>query len=141
MIPDLSVLWVIAIVLLLAVTLERLLFRPLARVMAARETAVVSARQLAERASAEAHAAAESFDARTREARAEIYRQMDDARREALTRRTHLLAETRHQAETAIHEASARLRADVAEARARIERDANSLATTIVERVLGRPVS
>lgn len=141
MIPDLSVLVVIATVLLLAVALDRLLFKPLARVMAERERAVLSARELAERASADAQAAADSFDVRTREARAEIYRQMDDARREALTRRSELLARTREQAETAIKDASARLRADVAQARATIDRDAQSLATTIVERVLGRQVS
>jgi F-type H+-transporting ATPase subunit b len=140
-IPDLSVLVVIATVLLLAVTLDRLLFKPLARVMAQRESAVLSARELAERASADAQAAAASFDERTREARAEIYRQMDDARREALTRRTELLARTREQAEAAITDASARLRADVTQARATIDRDAQSLATTIVERVLGRQVS
>lgn len=141
MIPDLSVLVVIATVLLLAVTLDRLLFKPLARVMAERERAVLSARELAERASADAQAAADSFDARTREARAEIYRQMDEARREALARRSELLARTREQAEAAIQDASARLRADVAQARATIDRDAQSLATTIVERVLGRQVS
>ena len=141
MIPDLSVLVVIATVLLLAVTLDRLLFKPLARVMAERERAVLSARELAERASADAQAAADSFDARTREARAEIYRQMDEARREALSRRSELLARTREQAETAIKDASVRLRADVAQARATIDRDAQSLATTIVERVLGRQVS
>jgi F0F1-type ATP synthase membrane subunit b/b' len=58
-----------------------------------------------------------------------------------LARRAELLAETRRQAEAAIHDASARVRADVTQARETLQRDAHSLATTIVERVLGRPVS
>jgi F-type H+-transporting ATPase subunit b len=135
------VLWVIAVVLLTTVTLQRLLFAPLSRVMVARQAAVTSARELAERAAAEARAASESLDAKTREARAEIYRQMEETRRAALARRQDLLADTRRQAEAAVQDASARVRADVTQARATLERDAHTLATTIVERVLGRPVS
>lgn len=141
MIPDLSVLWVIVIVLALIATLNHLLFKPLAGVIAARERAVLSARELAERASAEARAAMESFDTRTREARAEIYRQMDEARRQALDARNKLLAEARREAEEAIQQATERVRAEVADARVRLERDADSLANTIAERVLGRQVS
>jgi F-type H+-transporting ATPase subunit b len=135
------VLWVIAVVLLTTVTLQRLLFAPLSRVMAARASAVTSARDLAERAVAQAREAIVSYDARTREARAEIYQHMEETRRTALARRAELLADTRRQAETAIQDASARVRADVTQARETLERDAHFLATTIVERVLGRPVS
>ena len=47
--PDLLVLWVIALVLLLTVILQQLFFKPLLRVMHAREEAVRSARALADR--------------------------------------------------------------------------------------------
>ena len=141
MIPDLSVLWVIVFVLLLATILNQLLFKPLLRVMAAREAAIAAARQLAERAAAQAREASDEFDARTRGARAEVYRQMDEARRAALDHRTELLAETRQQADASIADATARLRAEAAEARARLDRDADILATTIVERVLGHSAS
>ena len=141
MIPDLSVLWVIFFVLLMATILNSLLFKPLIRVMAAREAAAASARQLAERAATQAREATEEFDARTREARAEVYRQMDEARRAALDRRGELLAQTRQEAEATIAAATARVRADAAEARARLDLDADILATTIVERVLGHSAS
>jgi F0F1-type ATP synthase membrane subunit b/b' len=52
-----------------------------------------------------------------------------------------LLSDTRQQAEASIAEATSRLRAEADEARARLDRDAESLATTIVERVLGRHAS
>ena len=48
MIPDLSVVWVIVFVLTLAVILDRLLLRPVTRVMQEREGAIRSARELAE---------------------------------------------------------------------------------------------
>jgi F-type H+-transporting ATPase subunit b len=141
LLPDLSVLWVIGFVLLLATILNVLLFKPLMRVMEQRQAAVASARHLAEEAAARAKSASDEFDARTRAARAEVYAQMDDTRRLALERRAALLTDTRRQADASIAEASARLRADADEARARLDRDAESLATTIVERVLGRQAS
>jgi F-type H+-transporting ATPase subunit b len=141
LLPDLSVLWVIVFVLLLATILNVLLFKPLMRVMAERQAAVSSARELAERAAAQARSAAVEFETRTREARAEVYRLMDEARHAATARRTALLDDTRRQAESAIADAAARLRADAAAAREKIDHDAEALAATIIERVLGRHVS
>ena len=48
MIPDLSVVWVIVFVLVLSVLLDRLLLRPVTRVVSEREGAIRSARELAE---------------------------------------------------------------------------------------------
>ncbi len=111
------------------------------RVMAERQAAVSSARELAERAAAQARNATGEFEARTREARAEVYKLMDEARHAATARRTALIEDTRRQAESSIAEAGARLRADAAEARAKIDHDAEALAATIIERVLGRHAS
>ena len=52
MLPDLSVLWVIFFVLLLTVIMQQLFFKPVLRVMQAREDASSSARALAERSAA-----------------------------------------------------------------------------------------
>ena len=79
--PDLSVLWVIALVLLLTAILQQLFFKPLLRVIHAREDAVQSARALAERSAAEARRASEEFDAKTTAARAAFYRELDDMRK------------------------------------------------------------
>ena len=138
MIPDLSVVWVIALVLILSVLLDRLLLRPLTRVMREREGAIRSARELAESSRIRSQAATDEFDARTRAARAEVYRQMEEKRRGALERRAELVASTRREIEQTVHDATDRLREQAAAARQRIDRDADSLAATIVERVLGR---
>ena len=51
------------------------------------------------------------------------------------------IEQTRQEADTAVAEATARIRAQVDEARARLEREAGGLADAVVERVLGRKVS
>jgi len=86
LIPDLSVVWIIALVLILSVLLDRLLLRPLTHVMREREGAIRSARDLAESSRAKAQAAADEFDARTRSARNDLYRQMDEKRDRKSTR-------------------------------------------------------
>ncbi len=141
MIPDLSTIWVIAFVLMLAVILDRVLLKPLTRVMQQREGAIRSARELAESSRARAQAAGDEFEAKTRTARAEVYRQMDETRRAALERRAEVVAATRAEVERTTADAAARLQSQADAARAQIDRDADTLATTIVERVLGRKAS
>ena len=141
MIPDLSVVWIIVFVLLLSVVLDRLLLRPMTATMQRREGAIQAARELAETSRARAQAAAGELEAKTAAARADIYRQMDEKRRAALERRTTMVAATRREVEQATHEATERIHKQAAAARAQLERDADTLATTIVERVLGRKAS
>ena len=141
MIPDLSVVWVIGFVLVLTIVLDRLLLRPLTRVMRERELAIQSARQLAETSRQRAQAAADEFEVRTRAARAELYQQMDEKRRAALAMRAELVSQTRREIEQTTTEATDRIRAQADEARTSLERGADELASTIVERVLGRKAS
>jgi F-type H+-transporting ATPase subunit b len=140
-IPDLSVFWVIAIVLLLAVVLDRGLFRPLGRVMREREAAIRSARELAEASANRAREAAAEFEQRTRAAQAELYREMDENRRQANERRAAMMAETRREVDATVADASGRLKAQSDAARAQLEKEADALGDAIVERVLDRKVS
>jgi F-type H+-transporting ATPase subunit b len=139
--PDLSVFWVIFFVLLLTGVLNRLLFKPLQRVMAERERTIRSARELAERSATEARAAATEFEAKTSSARAEIYRQMDEMRKAALGERAEILTKTRAEAEAEVARASASLKADAEEARRRLAADAEALGAAAADRILGRRAS
>lgn len=141
MLPDLSVLWVIFFVLLLTVILDRLLFKPILRVIEERERAIKSARELAEKSAAEARAATAEFDRKTAEARSEIYKQMDEMRRAALAERTEILARTRAEAEAEVAAAGAKLQADADEARRRLSAEADALGAAAAERILGRRAS
>jgi F-type H+-transporting ATPase subunit b len=139
--PDLSVVWVIFFVLLLTVVLDRLLFKPLLRVIAERQRAISSARELAERAAHEARLATAEFDRKTTEARAELYRQMDEMRRTAMDERASIMARTRQEAEAEIAAASAQLRAEAEDARRRLSAEADALGAAVAERILGRKAS
>lgn len=141
MLPDLSVFWVIFFVLVLTIVLDRLLLRPILRVMQQREGAIRSARELAERSANEARAATAEFEGRTAAARAEIYRQMDDMRKQALAERAEIVASTRAKAEAEIAAAGSRLEQDVEEARRRLAAEAEALGAAAAERILGRKAS
>jgi F-type H+-transporting ATPase subunit b len=139
--PDLTVLWVVFFVLLLAFVLDRVLLRPITRVIDQREQAIRSAREMAEGAAAKARAATEEFEQRTAAARGEVYRQMDEVRRDALDRRQHLIAETRTEVEKTVAEASARVKADADAAREKLRKDAEALGAEAADRILGRKTS
>ena len=141
MIPDLSVAWVIFFVLLLTVIVDRLLLRPVLRVIASREAAIRSARELAERSANEARAAAAEFEQKTTAARADIYKQMDEMRRAATAERTEMMARTRAEADAEVAAASDRLKAETETARRKLEADADALGAVVAERILGRKVS
>jgi F-type H+-transporting ATPase subunit b len=139
--PNLSVVWVILFVLLLSFVLDRLLLRPVMSVIRAREQAVASARELAERSAVEARAATTEFDRKTAAARAEIYREMDDMRRTALARRAEIVAATRAEAEAAVTDAVRRLEEETDAARRRLASDADALGAAAADRILGRRAS
>lgn len=141
MLPDLSVIWVIFFVLLLTVVLDRLLFKPLLRVMEERQRAITSARELAERSANEARHATAEFDRKTGDARAELYRQMDEMRRTAMDERAAIMARTRAEADAEIVAASAQLQTEADEARRRLSAEADALGAAVAERILGRKAS
>jgi F-type H+-transporting ATPase subunit b len=139
-IPDLSVLWVIFFVLVFTTAINRLLLRPLGRVMSEREGAVQAARGLADEAAAQASRASEEVETRTRAARDAVAAQMADARRAAQDERGTLLDASRRQAEASVAEARAQVAADADAARERLSKDVEDLAGAIASRVLGRHV-
>jgi F-type H+-transporting ATPase subunit b len=141
MLPNLSVLWVIFFVLVLTFVVDRLLLKPVLGVIRRREEAIESARELARRSATEAQAATAEFERKTGAARAEMYREMDEMRRAALGRRAEIVAETRAEAEAQVADAITRLDAEAAEARRKLEVDAQALGDAAAERILGRKAS
>ncbi len=138
MLPDLSVLWVIALVLLLTVILQQLFFKPLLRVINAREEAVESARALAERSAAEARRAGEEFDSKTTAARATFYRELDDMRKRGQDERASMIAAARQQADAELAQARVTLATETQQARTQLEQDAQQLGQQLADRLAGR---
>jgi len=136
--PDLSVFWVIGAILLLAVILNRWLFTPVLRVIRERETAVQTAMQMAQDATATAKAASAEFDAKIGAARADLYKQLDERRKAGDAYRTELIAKTRDEVDKKLAVARTDLDAQVAQATTKLERDADQLGREIADKVLGR---
>jgi len=136
--PNLSVLWVIAAILLLAVILNRWLFKPVLRVIAERETAVQSAMQMAEEATARARAASAEFDAKMGAARTDLFKQLDERRKAGDAYRAELMAKTRDEVDKTLADARTELDVQVAQATTKLERDADQLGREIADKVLGR---
>jgi len=136
--PDLSVLWVIVAILLLAVVLNLWLFKPVLRVIRERETAVQSAMQMAENATATAKAASAEFDAKMGAARADLYRQLDERRKAGDAYRNELMAKTQDEVHKTLADARTQLDRQVAQARTTLEHDADQLGREIADKVLGR---
>lgn len=138
MIPDITTLWVVFFLLLCTAILNTLIFKPILKIIDARSDAVRSARELAESASTKAAAAAAEYDRKLNAARADVYAQIDEARRAALDKRAQLLAETRQAVGGETQSATARVAQESAAARASLDREATDLAGAIVARVLDR---
>jgi F-type H+-transporting ATPase subunit b len=136
--PDLSVIWVVLAVLVLAFALDRLLFTPLVRVMREREHAVKSAMDLANSATAKAHAATAEFDANVGAARADLYKHMDERRKVAEGYRVEVMARTRDEVNASLASARSELDTQAARARTQLELDSDALAKEIANKVLGR---
>jgi F-type H+-transporting ATPase subunit b len=136
--PNLSVVFVIFAVVLLAFVLDRVLFKPLLRVMRERDTAIKSALQLAESATAKAQAASAEFDANVTAARADLYKQMDERRKAAEGYRSELMTKTRVDVDEQLTKARAELEAQTVQARARLDKEAEQLGRDIAAKVLGR---
>jgi len=138
LIPDLSALWVIALLLTCTFLLNTLIFKPILQVIEARLKAVSDARSLAQSAAEGATAATTEYTQTLNAARSDVYRQMDETRRTALDRRAALLADTRTTVERELSDATRRVQEQAAEARASLDRDADQMAGAIVSRMLGR---
>lgn len=138
MIPDSSVFWVIAFLLLTTYLLNTLIFQPILKVIGARERAVLDARDLAQSAADRATVASNEYSQKLNAARSDVYQQMDEKRRAAMDKRAALLAETRGTVEQELSAATARVNQQAAQAQASLDREADALAGAIATRILGR---
>lgn len=124
------------IVLLLYFFLRWSFFRPLERALAERESLTSGARKAAEQLLADAEARARQYEESLRQARAEIYREQETLRRQALDERTRILRATREQAGQMIREAKTQLLRDVEAAKRDLERESQRLADEITRTLL-----
>ncbi|MGH9534423.1 MAG: hypothetical protein ACRD2E_06145 [Terriglobales bacterium] len=128
----------IVIFLLLHFYLRGILYRPLGKLLAERHARTDGQFDIARRTIALAGQKLTEYEAILREARAAMYRDIEDRRVRALAERAELLAAARARAEAARRAAELELEREMAQARSQLEAGAESLATDIYQAVLGR---
>ncbi len=127
--------------LVLMVLLDRILFRPMLRVLQERQERTEGRRRQAETLEAEAESIWADYQAKIREAKAEADRVRTQLIHEAEARRQKLLADAAAEAETQLAKIRAQVRAEADEARKVLEADARTLAQELAERLLERRVA
>jgi F-type H+-transporting ATPase subunit b len=128
----------VLIFLLFFVFLRWAFFTPIQKAMAERKARIEGAK--AEAASVEAAARQEmdTYNAALRKARAEVYAEQEAARQAALDERALLLKTMRTRSQEEVNAAKAKITAELAAARAEIERQTPALAGDIARIILQR---
>lgn len=129
----------IVIVLLFYVFLRWAFFQPIQKAMAERAARIEGARAEAAAVEAAARQDLDSYHEALRRARAVIYAEAEAARQVALDNRSKLLKTMHARAQEEVAAAKKRISADLASARAEIERQTPALASEIARTILERP--
>ncbi len=135
---DGSLIPAIIIFLGLILALNRILFTPLAGVLAEREKRTLGTMAAAQEKLNYQLDLFNKYQASIRNARMEGYRRQDQLRAEALKKRAELLAQARKSAEQAIGESREAIQSQVEIAKQTLSLDAEQIARTITSSVLGR---
>lgn len=138
--PNGSLIVVLILFLIFAFVLNRLLFKPVSRVLDERESLTVGATAEARAATRQYQSQLADYEASIRQARAESYRQSEQQRAQALEQRQRLIEEAKQQAAEEIESAKTDIAGQAARARAALDADSRQIAEQISRTVLGRGV-
>ncbi len=128
----------VLIVFLFYLFLRSSFFGPLEHVLAERRARTAGARRAAESSQAAAQEKLHAYQEALKKARTEVYAEQEAARRRILEERAALIRETRSRSNDEIRAAKERLAADLAAARAELEKQSPELAAEIVRAILER---
>ena len=117
-------------------------FTPIQKVMAERKRLIEGARAEAATVEAAAKQELDTYTQALRSARAEVYKEQEDARQVVLDERAQLLKAMRARSQDEVSEAKKKIAADITAARAEIEKQTPVLASEIAKMILdGRPAA
>jgi F-type H+-transporting ATPase subunit b len=138
--PDGSLLFIIALFLLFVFVMNRLLYRPIGRVLDERQTLTVGATHEAQAATRLYQTRLAEYEATIRQARAESYRQLEGKRAVALEERRRLMEDAKQRVSAEIEQAKLEIKQQADAARAKLEAESRQIAEGISRTVLGRTV-
>jgi F-type H+-transporting ATPase subunit b len=128
----------VIILLFLHFYLKSMLFAPLRKVLKQRDQLTSGARKAAEASLANAERKALEYEAKLSEARAEVYRQQEETRKQWLQDQAAHTATARAHMEATVKEARAQITADAETARQNLAQTSEALADQIATRILTR---
>ena len=138
---DGSFLFVLVSIIFLIYILNRTLFRPINKILEEREKLgagrIAESRQML----ADYEARVRSYEEQVRAVRAEAYSRFETQRRELLAARQQFLAQARTETAGQVGAARAEIGAQTADARGRLDGDAQAMAASISAQILHRPVA
>ena len=140
LVPDGTVFFHVAIIILMVYVLNATLFRPINRILAERERIARSGRGAAHDILREVEANLTRYEEGLRAARAEGYRLLEQERAEAMRVRQESLTQVRTEVETLTQKELAAIRTQTEQARTSLGRDAQRMAAEISTQILRRPV-
>jgi len=113
-------------------------FTPIQKAMAERKRLIEGARAEAATVEAAAKQELDTYTQALRSARAEVYKEQEDARQVVLDERAQLLKAMRARSQDEVSEAKKKIAADITAARAEIEKQTPVLASEIAKMILER---
>ena len=140
LVPDLSLLAVLAIFIATSIVVRLFFVRPILAIIESRESDQRGALEVYEKAMAQFNEATAKMEEQLHVAKRQAGEVRERYRAEAASYRNAKIDETTSAASSMISEADAQLGRDVAAARDKIVRESESLARLAAERILGRPV-
>lgn len=140
LVPDGTLFLHIAIILAMIYLLNRILFRPVNRVLEQRERHTRGRSSEARETVQRVEERLRQYERSLREARAESYQLLERQQSEAAGERRRRLEEVRQEVDSQIEEQKRVIREQAEAARANLEGEARRAAATISAQILGRPV-
>ncbi len=128
----------VVLLIVLHFYLKSVLFGPLDRVLKQRRELTEGARKVAEDSLAAAARKAEEYEAKLREARAAVYRQQEEIRKDWLENQAQEVNQARERHDASVKTAREALATDAAAARTSLQESSKAMAEEIVATVLGR---
>jgi len=138
--PDGSLVVAFLLFLFFCFVMNRLLFRPVGRILDQRARLIDGARADARAAGASSDAKVAAYEATLRQARGEGYRYLEQRRHAALEDRAREIDAAKQNASKAVDEAKHQLAAQATEMRSSLEQDSRQIARDITRTILGRTV-
>jgi F-type H+-transporting ATPase subunit b len=138
--PDASLVFVLILFVLFVFVMNRILFRPISRVLDSRQTLIEGSANEARAAKRRYDAKLADYEATIRQARAESYRRLEQDRAVAMEGRRKVIEEAKQQANEQIGHARLEIGKQAALARTALESEAHQIADRISRTILGRTV-